>query len=350
MPNTTKKVKRESKQLSTVRKNFEAYKTTDTIQENLLSEFVADNTDITAEKKSDNETKSLFSHSICPYDRPTCNNQNSLYTDSLKIYIEEISQYPLLSPEETMCLSKKISLGYLSAREQFIKSNLRFAFFIALKYVETGLPLLDLIQQANLGLIKAVELYDPSKGTRFSTYSVHLMRYSILQYVNEQSQLIRIPERVLADIAKIKDITAKYYLEFMRYPTDNEVAEQTGFTLKHIKRIKRLIFSHVSTEEKINKEMDNTLLDLLAADEHPFDEVHLKECRKQIMGLLSKLDERERRILFLRYGFDGEGEKSLKEVGKILGLTRERIRQIEARALKKIRNMPDIVTLYDFIR
>lgn len=237
----------------------------------------------------------------------------------------------------------------MAAREQLINCNLKFAFSVAAKYIWTGLPLLDLIQQANLGLMKATDLYDYRKGARFTTYSVFLIRHSILRYVNEQSQPIRLPERVYADIAKIKSATEKYCLEFMRYPTVSEIADKTGFTVAHIRRMKNLNFDCISTEEKPDREMDGTILDILLSDENPHDRLLVKECRKQIMELLSKLNDRERTILLLRYGFDGEGAKTLDDVGKKLGLTRERVRQIEARALNKIRNMPDVSGLYDFL-
>ena len=200
-----------------------------------------------------------------------------------------------------------------------------------------------------MGLTKAADLYDYRKGARFTTYSVFLIRHSILRYVNEQSQPIHLPEHAYADIARIKNIVQTYYLECMRYPTDNEIADKTGFTLAHIKRIKNLNFDCISTDEKPDKEMDGSVLDILVSDEDPYDGLHVKECRKQIMKLLSKLNDRERTILQLRYGFDGEGAKTLDDVGKRLGLTRERIRQIEARALNKIRNMSDVSELYDFL-
>lgn len=217
------------------------------------------------------------------------------------------------------------------------------------RYIRTGVPLLDLIQLANIGLIIAADMYNPNRGTRFTTYAVFWMRHSILRYIDEQSHLIRLPDHLCADLIKIKTASENFYLEFMRYPTDTEIADKTGLPIAQVKRIRNFDFQFVSTEEKPDEDMDGTILDVISDDDDFHEVLHSAELREEIYGFLNKLNDRERKIIIMRYGLNGKEALSLEDIGKAIGLSRERVRQIESRALSKMRNMPNIDALYDYL-
>lgn len=338
-------------QAASILKSFSRYKISETEKEEIFAAFSDAGIEVIFDEDTDEEDDiSPVYSSKSVEDELKHDGRNSYYADPLQIYIKEIHRYPTLTHKETLELVRRIKDGDSEAREQLINCNLKFAFSVASKYIRTGIPLLDLIQQANLGLMKAADMYNPNRGTRFTTYSIFWMRHSILRYIDEQSHIIRLPDHVCADLNKIKNTSEAFYVEFMRYPTDSEIADRAGFSVAHVKRIRNFDFAFISTDEKPDEDMDGIFLDSIAAEENPHAELHYEECRKQILRFLDNLNERERTVISLRYGLDGEGSKSLEDVGRQLGLTRERIRQIESKALSKIRNMPHITSLYDFLQ
>lgn len=333
----------------TIIKRFSKYGISEDEKEDIFEAFHNEGIEVVYEDEEDNPAPpaSFFSTSL--EDELKHDGRDSYYADPLQIYIKEIHRYPTLSHKETLELVRQKLAGDSQAREYLINCNLKYAFSVASKYIRTGIPLLDLIQQANIGLMKAADMYNPNRGTRFTTYSIFWMRHSILRYIDEQSHLIRLPDHLCADLMKIRIASENFYLEFMRYPTDTEIADKTGLPIAQVKRIRNFDFQFLSTEEKPDEEMDGTILDAIANDDDFHEVIHSRELREQIYEFLGKLNDRERKIIIMRYGLNDGNALSLEEIGKIIGLSRERVRQIELKALNKIRNMPNIIGLYDYL-
>lgn len=286
---------------------------------------------------------------------PKSDSFSSSLADPLQLYLNEIHKYPTLSYKETLALIHKIKNGDMNAREYLINCNLKFAYSIALKYIRYGLPLLDLVQQANLGLTIAADRYSPNHGTRFTSYAVFWIRQSILVYINETSRLIRLPEDVCFDISKLYHHETAFFAEHQRSPTDDELATLSGFPIARIKYIRSLDFNIISTEAQPDEEMDGTIENILTSfesDDDEHKEFFQNECRSMILEFLMKLTARQRDVLILRFGLDPErapNPLTLEETGKILGITRERVRQLESLALSNLRRMPGITLLYSYL-
>lgn len=333
---------------ATILDRFKKYGINEGEKENIFQVFHDENIEIIFEaEEEDDPSPSELPESLA--DELKHDGVNSYYADPLQIYIKEIHRYPTLTHKETLELVRRIAEGDKEAREQLINCNLKYAFAVAAKYIRTGVPILDLIQQANIGLMKAADMYNPNRGTRFTTYSSFWMRHSILRYIDEQSRFIRLPDHLSADLAKIKSATDEFYFEFMRYPSDTEIADKVGMSIAQVKRIRNFDFSFVSTEEKSDEEMDGTVMDTLTDNEEPDTVLHSSDLRNELFRFLSRLNDRERTIIILRYGLSDKEPMSLEEVGNIIGLSRERVRQIESRALNKIRQMPNVTSLYDYL-
>lgn len=286
---------------------------------------------------------------------PKSDSVSSSLADPLQLYLNEIHKYPTLTYKETVALVHKVMAGDTNAREYLINCNLKFAFTVALKYVHCGLPLLDLVQQANIGLTVAADRYSPQRGTRFTSYAVFWIKQSILSYINESSRLIRLPEYICIDIAKLHSCEAAFSAEHQRKPTDDELATLSGFPIARVKYLKGLDFNIISTESQPDEEMDGTIENTLTnydTEEDPHKEFYQSECRAMIFELLMKLTPRQRDVIILRFGLDPETAShplSLEETGKILGISKERVRQLENLALNKLRRMPGITALYAYL-
>src|ERR1700730_2697613 len=259
--------------------------------------------------------------------------------NGLNRYLQEIGRFARLTPQQEIDLARKIKKGDAAAREQMISSNLRLVVTIARDYINLGMPLLDLISEGNVGLTKAVERFDPAKGAKLSTYAMWWIKQSIKRALANQSKTIRLPVHLVDKVAKVRRITVQMSEELGREPTDDELGEELGIEGEKVARLKRLGIRPASLEGPIGND-DATQFGELIADEEvqtPFEMLRDKNLLNEMDGLLDVLDTREKKIIAQRFGLDGEEPKILEEIGKSLGVTRERIRQLQNTALTKLR-------------
>lgn len=257
----------------------------------------------------------------------------------IKIYLREIGQIPLLTPEDEIRLAAKIKKGDKEARSLMIRSNLRLVVKIAHDYGNLGLPLLDLISEGNIGLMKAVERFDPAKGGKLSTYAAWWIKQSIKRALANQSKTIRLPVHLVDKISKIRRVSLQMSEELGREPTDEELAEEVGLSPSKVSQLKTSAIRPASLDAPISDE-DSTEFGEIVSDMDaltPFELLRDENLRNEINELLVLLDEREKKIIFSRFGLDGGKPKTLEEVGKKFGVTRERIRQLQNIALSKLR-------------
>src|ERR1700739_4581044 len=257
----------------------------------------------------------------------------------IKIYLQEISGTPLLTVQEEIELAARIKKGDLKARAWMIKANLRLVVKIAQDYSNLGLPLLDLISEGNIGLIKAVERFDPGKGGKLSTYSAWWIKQSIKRALANQSKMIRLPVHLVDKIWKMRRVSLQMSEELGREPTDEEFAEEIGISSAKLSQLKTISIRPASLDAPIGDD-DSTEFGEIVGDEDaqtPFELLRDKNLRNEVGGLLDVLDDREKKIIFQRFGLDGGKPKTLEEVGKKFGVTRERIRQLQNLALSKLR-------------
>jgi len=257
----------------------------------------------------------------------------------IKIYLQEISGTPLLTVQEEIELAARIREGDQKARAWMIKANLRLVVKIAHDYSNFGLPLLDLISEGNIGLIKAVERFDPGKGGKLSTYSAWWIKQSIKRALANQSKMIRLPVHLVDKIWKMRRVALQMSEELGREPTDEEFAEEIGISSTKLSQLKTISIRPASLDAPISDD-DSTEFGEIVGDEDartPFELFRDKNMRDELSELLEVLDDRERKIIFERYGLDGGKPKTLEEIGKKFGVTRERIRQLQNIALAKLR-------------
>ena len=257
----------------------------------------------------------------------------------IKIYLREIGQIPLLTPEQEIELAAKIKKGDREARALMIRSNLRLVVKIAHDYANLGLPLLDLISEGNIGLMKAVERFDPAKGGKLSTYAAWWIKQSIKRALANQSKTIRLPVHLVDKISKMRRVSLQMSEELGREPTDDELGEEIGIASGKVSQLKTVSIRPASLDAPISDD-DSTEFGEIVGDEEaqtPFELLRDKNLRNEVGGLLDVLDDRERKIIFSRFGLDGGKPKTLEEVGKKFGVTRERIRQLQNIALSKLR-------------
>lgn len=260
--------------------------------------------------------------------------------DYINIYLKEIGKTELLSASEEVELAKRIELGDEDAKNTLIECNLRLVVSVAKKYVGKGLNFLDLIQEGNLGLIKAVDKYDYKKGYRFSTYATWWIKQAVTRAISDQSRTIRIPVHMNDVIVKMVKSKKELEQKLDREPSEEEIARYSGISIDKIKRVYNVCQDPISLETPIGDNDDTTLGNFIADDKYtPEDKVAKILLTDILANLLSTLSPREERIVRLRYGLVGDGQiRTLEEIGREFNLTRERIRQIEARAIRKLRN------------
>jgi RNA polymerase primary sigma factor len=258
---------------------------------------------------------------------------------NIGLYLREISQVPLLTPQEEVKLAAQIKRGNKKAREKMITANLRLVVKIAHDFGNYGLPLLDLISEGNIGLMKAVERFDPNKGGKLSTYASWWIKQSIKRALANQSKTIRLPVHLVDKIGKIRRVSAQMTEELGREPTNEELAEELGLPLAKVAHLKTVAVRPASLDAKINADDDTAFGDLVSDEraEDPFAVLRDKDLREEVGDLLGVLDARERKIIAFRFGLGGGKERTLEEVGRKFGVTRERIRQLQNIALLKMR-------------
>jgi len=273
-------------------------------------------------------------------------------TDSIEIYLNQLRQTPLLSKEEEISLFKKLNTSDdLDAARKLVLAHLRFVVHVAKTYKGYGLPLLDLIQEGNIGLMKAVEKFEYRRGYKFSTYATWWIRQAITRAIADQSRTIRLPVHLYETISRIKKTTKVLSQEFGRKPTEEEIAESMEMTIEKLRFIAKSAQLPISLETPIGKEEDSRLGDFIEADiENPEQDVAKTLLREDLEGVLATLSPRERDVLRLRYGLDDGRMKTLEEIGQIFDVTRERIRQIEAKALRKLRHPNRNGVLKEYIK
>src|ERR1700692_1776002 len=258
---------------------------------------------------------------------------------SIKIYLREIGQIPLLTPQEEIDLDARIKKGDREARALMINDTLRLVVKIAHDYANLGLPLLDLVSEGNIGLMKAVVRFDPTKGGKLSTYAAWWIKQSIKRALANQSKTIRLPVHLVDKISRMRRVSLQMGEELGREPTDDELAEEIGIAGRKVSQLKTVSIRPASLDAPISDD-DSTEFGEIVGDEDartPFELLRDKNLRDEVSELLEVLDDRERKIIFQRFGLDGGKPKTLEEVGKKFGVTRERIRQLQNIALAKLR-------------
>ena len=257
----------------------------------------------------------------------------------IKIYLREIGKTDLLTPEQEVELAERIKKGDPEARSHMIRANLRLVVKIAQDYANYGLPLLDLISEGNIGLMKAVERFDPNKGGKLSTYAAWWIKQSIKRALANQSKTIRLPVHMVDKISKMRRVAMAMSEELGREPTDDELSEEIGIDRAKLSQLKVASMRPASLDAPISED-DSTEFGEIVGDENaqtPFDLLSHKNMHGQLDGLLTVLDERERKIIDARFGLNGQKARTLEEVGQEFGVTRERIRQLQNIALRKLR-------------
>jgi RNA polymerase primary sigma factor len=271
--------------------------------------------------------------------------------DSLRLYLREIGKVPLLTADQEVYLAKRIERGDMGAKTQMTEANLRLVVSIAKGYLGRGLSFLDLIQEGSLGLIRAVEKFDYRKGYKFSTYATWWIRQAVTRAIADKARTIRIPVHMVEKLNKVVHIERQLVQRLGREPRPEEIAEELEMTTDEVREILRMAQHPISLEKPIGEEEDSELGDFVEDDsaESPFDSASLQLRRSDIENALSSLPERERRVIELRFGLDGEPPCTLEEVGKAFGVTRERIRQIENNTLKRLESLPEAQGLRDCV-
>jgi RNA polymerase primary sigma factor len=271
--------------------------------------------------------------------------------DSLRLYLREIAKVPLLTADQEVYLAKRVERGDMAAKTQMIEANLRLVISIAKPHLGRGLSFLDLIQEGSLGLIRAVEKFDYRMGFKFSTYATWWIRQAVARAVADQARTIRIPTYMVERLNKVARIERQLVQQLAREPRAEEIAAELDLTSEKVREILRMAKFPLSLEKPLGEEEDSKLGDFVKDElaESPFDVASVSLRRADIEHALSTLPERERQVIELRFGLDGGRPRTLDEVGRTFGVTRERIRQIENNTLKTLASLPEAQRLNDFL-
>ncbi len=277
--------------------------------------------------------------------------QTNISTDAIRSYLYEIGRIPLLTGEEEVILAKRIEEGDKEAGQLLITANLRLVVSIAKKYSKSNLELLDLIQEGNIGLMRAVEKFDYKKGFKFSTYATWWIRQAITRAIADQARTIRVPVHMIETINKFNKVSNTLATKLGRPATDEEIAKEMEIEVEKITEIRKIKQNPTSLSTPIGEEKDSKLQDIIPDDwsQSPEDYATGEYLKNQLHEILDSLQDRERRVLSLRFGLEDGVSRTLEEVGKEFGVTRERIRQIEAKALKKLKEKSAQQKLDDYI-
>ena len=271
--------------------------------------------------------------------------------DPVRMYLKEIGKVPLLSADEEIELAQRMEKGDESAKKRLAEANLRLVVSIAKRYVGRGMQFLDLIQEGNMGLIKAVEKFDYRKGYKFSTYATWWIRQAITRAIADQARTIRIPVHMVETINKLIRVSRQLLQEYGRDPSPEEIADEMEMPVSKVREIMKVAQEPVSLETPIGEEEDSHLGDFIPDTDMmvPSDAAAYTLLKEQLLGVLGTLTEREQKVLRLRFGLDDGRPRTLEEVGKEFNVTRERIRQIEAKALRKLRHPSRSKKLRDYL-
>ena len=282
----------------------------------------------------------------------TALSSNTKINDSVRMYLKEIGRVPLLSADEEVALALRIQEGDTEAKQELAEANLRLVLSIAKRYVGRGMQFLDLIQEGNMGLMKAVEKFDHTKGFKFSTYATWWIRQAITRAIADQARTIRIPVHMVETINKLVRVQRQLLQDLGREPTPEEIGAEMDLPTEKVREILKIAQEPVSLETPIGEEDDSHLGDFIEDDNatSPADHTAYALLKEQLDEVLEQLTDREENVLRLRFGLDKNGEiRTLEQVGQVFGVTRERIRQIEAKALRKLRHPSRSKQLKDFL-
>ena len=285
----------------------------------------------------------------------TVENVDAFADDSVRLYLREIGKIPLLTPEEEAELAERIVKGDKAAKDKMVEANMRLVVSIAKRYGGRGLDFLDLIQEGNTGLLRAVDKFDPAKGFKFSTYATWWVRQAITRAIADQARTIRIPVHMVETINKVLRTTRKLTSELNREPTNEEIAKELGLEVDKVDYVMRIKQDIASLDASVGREgddEDSVLGDFVEDEERdsPEDSAANQILKEQLSEIIATLTDREQKIIRLRFGIGGGRPHTLEEVGAEFDVTRERIRQIEAKALSKLRKNKDTKKLHEYLR